>query len=238
MPDKKVTILVVDDSDLIRYTLTKFFDEYSIEVVNCTDGLDGIKKALEHLPALIFLDLLMPNFDGIKMLQVIKIVEALKNVPVIVISGNANKENVFKAIEAGADRVISKPLQKDTILKNVKEILGENFLGSYKKVGIKEEENREILDKLFKIFMNHYPIKKRKIEKAVETRNRDFLYSLIHEMKGAGGTIGYPVISVTCSEIEKELEVPAPDWSYIKTRCSEIYSLVEKIEHSKVIAEK
>jgi DNA-binding response OmpR family regulator len=242
MAGKKIKILIVDDSDLIRHTLSKFFEEYAVEVVNCLDGLDGIKKALEHVPNLIFLDLMMPNFDGIKMLQVIKIIDTLKNIPVIVISGNTNKANVLTAIEAGADRVIPKPLQKEFIIKNVNEVLGENFLNNSRRIEITEQENREILSRLLKIFCDHYPIKKRKIEKSLETKNRELLHSLVHELKGEGGTIGYPVISIACSEIEKALEIPITDWDYLKNKCEHIFSIVEKIvpkdsygENSKII---
>jgi CheY-like chemotaxis protein len=232
---KKVTILVVDDSDLIRYSLKGFFSEYDIEVVSCMDGLEGIQKALENLPALIFLDLMMPNFDGVKMLQVIKIIDALKNIPVVVISGNTNKPNVLAALEAGADRVIPKPLQKEIILKNVSEILGEDFLKESQKVNVAEEENKEILNKLCSIFLDHYPVKKRQLDKAIETKDRGSLFNVIHELKGAGGTIGYPIISIMCSDIEKAIDMPLSDWDYIKIKCEQIYSVIEKIEFSKTV---
>lgn len=237
MLNRRIKVLVVDDSDLIRDALTKFFENYSVDVISSPDGLDGIKKAVENTPDLIFLDLMMPNLDGIKMLKVIKVIDALKNIPVIVISGNTSKANVLTAIESGADRIIPKPLQKDIIIKNLNEILGDNFLQSTRKAEITEEENKKILSQLVNIFMDHYPIKKRKIEKAVETKNRDLLYALVHEMKGAGGTIGYPVISLSCRDIEKALEIPAPDWGYIKSKCEHIFSVVSKIEDLKTKVE-
>ncbi|MBZ0199566.1 MAG: response regulator, partial [Ignavibacteriaceae bacterium] len=119
--EKKITVLVVDDSDIIRNSLRNFFQDYNFEVITCHDGLEGIQKTKEHRPSLIFLDLMMPNFDGVKMLQVIKVLDELKNIPVIVISANTNRSNVLASIEAGAERVISKPLQKDVIIKHVNE---------------------------------------------------------------------------------------------------------------------
>lgn len=235
MPDKKVTILVVDDSDLIRHTLSNFFNDYIIEVVNCMDGLEGIQKALKYIPDLIFLDLMMPNFDGVKMLQVIKVIDTLKNIPVIVISGNTSKANVLAATEAGAHKVIPKPLEKDVIINSINEILGVDFLKNAKKNNNDEDENKQILNQLRKIFLEHYPLKKQKIEKALELRSKDLLYSQVHEMKGAGGTIGYPIISVICNDIEKALEIHATDWDYIKTKCSQIFTTVGKIESSKTV---
>jgi CheY-like chemotaxis protein len=235
MIDKKFTILVVDDSDIIRQTLAKFFEDYAVEVINCLDGLEGIQKALHHLPNLIFLDLMMPNLDGVKMLKVIKVIDDLKNIPVIVISGNTSKANVLLAMESGADKVIPKPLQKEVIINSVNEILGSEILSNAKRTNLTEQENKEILNHLCRIFMEHYPLKKQKIDKALVTKNKELLSDLIHEMKGAGGTIGYPIISVICSDIEKSLGVHALDWDLIKTKCEQIFSIVGKIESSKSI---
>lgn len=238
MQNKKVTILVVDDSDIIRNTLTKFFEDYVVEVVGCPDGLEGIQKALQHLPDLIFLDLMMPNLDGVKMLKVIKVIDDLKNIPVIVISGNTSKANVLLAMESGADKVIPKPLQKEIILNNVSEILGSDFLNNSRKVNLTEKENKEILNHLCRIFLEQYPVKKQKIEKALETKNKDLLSNLIHEMKGAGGTIGYPIISIICNDVEKALKIPVINWDYIKTKCEQIFSIVKRMESPKSVLEK
>ena len=238
MHDKKITILVVDDSDLIRQTLAKYFEDYVVEVVSCLDGLEGIQKALQYLPDLIFLDLMMPNLDGVKMLKVIKVIDDLKNIPVIVISGNTSKANVLLAMESGADKVIPKPLQKEVIINSVNEILGNDLLKNSKRTNLTEKENKEILNHLSRIFLEHYPVKKLKIEKALESKNKELLSDLIHEMKGAGGTIGYPIISVICKNIEKALETPVIDWNYIKAKSEQIFSIVGKLESTKSVLEK
>ena len=102
MSEDKQTILVVDDSEVIRRSLKNFFSDYNFEVITCSDGFEGIQAAAEYKPAIIFLDLMMPNFDGVKMLQVLKVLDGLKSIPVIIISGNTNRTNVLSVIEAGA----------------------------------------------------------------------------------------------------------------------------------------
>ncbi len=126
--EERKKILVVDDSDIIRRSIRELFSEYDLEVATCSDGLEGIKKAIELKPSLILLDLMMPNLDGLKMLQVIKMLDDIKSTPVIVISANTIKSNVIAAIEAGADKVISKPLDHKKLFKEISEILGENFI--------------------------------------------------------------------------------------------------------------
>lgn len=227
----KVKIMVVDDSDIIRYSLKGFFAEYNFEVTTCNDGLEGVQKAVETKPTLIFLDLMMPNLDGVKMLQVIKVMEDLKNTPVIVISGNTNKRNVLAAIEAGADKVISKPLKKEIIIKTIKELLGEEFLRkTRKKQTFSENDNSDIIKQLRKFFVNSFSIKKDGINKAIGTHNTDLLKTIVHEIKGTGGAIGYPQLTKLSCDIEEKLTAKKVDWSSIKLHCEQIFSIVSEIE--------
>ena len=237
--DNKITVLVVDDSDIIRNSLRNFFSEYNLDVITCLNGLEGIQKAIEHKPCLIILDLLMPNFDGIKMLQVIKVIEDLKRIPVIVISGNTNRSNVLASLEAGADRVISKPLQKDVIIKNINEVLGKEFLLEAKKNNyVPEIDQNEMLTQFRKFFLNSFPMKKNAIASAVSAKNKVRLKSVVHEIKGSGSTIGYPELSKIAGEIEFNIDNLAVDWDVLKLKCEEIFSIVKEIENVKPILDK
>jgi len=232
--ENKASVLIVDDSDIIRHLLKSFFSAYNFEVITCQNGLEGIQKAIEYKPCLIFLDLMMPNFDGIKMLQVIKVIDDLKSIPVIVISGNTNRTNVLSALEAGADRVISKPLQKDVIIKNINELLGHDFLKKQKQTNYFIEDDKEFINHFRRIFLDNLPQKKQKILEGIETRNKEILEPVIHELKGTGGTIGYPSIGLICFDIEKALALPAVDWSFVNLKCQQIFAVIDSIECPKI----
>jgi CheY-like chemotaxis protein len=230
--DKRATILIVDDADIIRYSLKNFFQEYDFEVVTCTDGMEGIKMAAECKPVVIFLDLLMPNLDGIKMLQIIKMMDELKNIPVIVISGNTNKTNVVAAVEAGADKVISKPLQKDIIVKTIAELLGNDFLVKKKKQEVfTETDNQEIIKQLRRYFVNGFQLKKNVIKESLLHRDRELLKTVVHDIRGTGAMIGYPELTTLCEDAEERLSNPKVDWTYIKAKCEQIISIVKSIEY-------
>ncbi|MEO8399387.1 MAG: response regulator [Ignavibacteriaceae bacterium] len=234
--DKQFTILVVDDSDIIRNSLKNFLNKYRLEIVTCLNGFEGIQKALEFKPSLIFLDLLMPNFDGIKMLQVIRLMEDLKKIPVIVISGDTNRSNNLAAIEAGAERVILKPLQKEAVIKNVNEVLGTNFLSKFKKKNFVSEINDEELRTQFiKFFIEGFPIKKKSVLTAISNKDKVLLKSIIHEIKGSGSTIGFPKLTNIALEIEKKINAALINWKEIELKCEEIFSTVREIENLKSI---
>jgi len=227
---EKITILVVDDSDIIRHSLNKFFSGYDFRVISCFDGLMGIQQAQKYNPDLIILDLMMPDFNGMEMLQVIKTIDILKKIPVIIISANTSKSNVMAALGAGADKVISKPLRKEILIKNIKELLGEDFLKKSSCINTLEQEDKEFLDELWTIFLEQYPSRKQKITTALETKDKTVLSSIAHEMKGVGGSIGYNSITEICTDIEAALKMTIIEWQNVKIKWGQFFSIVEEIE--------
>lgn len=105
---KPIRILVVDDSAFNRRTLSDLLAALpGVELVGkASDGEEALKLTIELSPDLITLDLEMPRMDGFTFLRLLM---ARKPTPVIVVSGFAAKENVFRALELGALDFIAKP---------------------------------------------------------------------------------------------------------------------------------
>lgn len=226
-----IKILIVDDSNVIRHALKTFFEEHRFDVITCDDGMEGIQKSIEHKPDLIFLDLMMPNVDGVKMLQILKMIDSLKNIPVIIISGNTNRSNVLAVIESGADRIISKPLKKEVIVKNMIELLGKDRVGFLEKnARFNEFESTELVQQLRKHFLNSFVQKKKFLLNGLETRNEDLVKAVAHEIKGAGGSIRYPQLTTIGEEIERMISDGNVDWDIIKMKCNQIFSIVNEME--------
>jgi CheY-like chemotaxis protein len=229
----KVKILVVDDSDIIRVTLSKFLSEYDIEVITCTDGLEGIQKSIECKPNLIILDLYMPNLDGIKMLRVLKVLNEVKIIPVIVISGHTDKGNVLAAMEAGAEKVISKPLSKEVLVKNINEVLGNSFLSSVKKVAhLSAAEKENMNQELRRYFIKSLFQKRDTLRQALVKKNADLLKLVVHELKGSSGTVGLTNIMEICIEVERIIASSAENWTVIKSKCDSLFDKLNEIETS------
>lgn len=217
----KITILVIDDADIIRSSLKKFLSEYDLDVITCNDGLEGLQKAIEHKPTLIFLDLMMPNLDGIRLLKVMKVMEELKSIPTIVISGHTDKTNVLAAMESGADKIISKPFTKEILIKSINEVLGTNFLSDTKKYsGLSAAEKDIMAKELRRFFVKSLASKKETILQAIIHKNRDLLKLVVHELKGSSGTVGFNQISELCIDIEKTLLASDDSWTEIESKCS------------------
>jgi len=112
----KGTIVLVDDEDMVLTSLKSFLDlETDYEVLT----FNSVKKALDHIANndidLVISDYLMPEMDGIKFLARVR--EIKPEVPRIILTGYADKENAIKAInEVGLFQYIEKPWDNDDIL--------------------------------------------------------------------------------------------------------------------------
>jgi len=235
LENEKVKILVIDDADVIRYSLKKFLSEYDVEVLTCNDGLEGLQSAVEIKPQLIFLDLMMPNLDGIKLLRVLKILEDVKHIPVIIISGHTDKTNVIAAMEAGAEKIVSKPLTKEVLIKAINEILGSNFLANTKKLAQLSSLEKDMMNKeLKKYFINTIVQKKETISQSLVNKNKELLKLIVHELKGSSGTVGYTNVSEICREIEVIVLSHQSTWQEIEKKCSTLIGSLTEIETSLV----
>lgn len=123
MVSKPLRVLVIDDSAFNRQTITSMLESApGISVVGrAGDGEEGLKLAFQLTPDVITLDLEMPKMDGFAFLRLLM---ARQPTPVIIISGYATRENVFKALELGALDFVAKPSRTITPeLRNIRDEL-------------------------------------------------------------------------------------------------------------------
>jgi two-component system chemotaxis response regulator CheB len=106
--NRPLRVLVVDDSAYNRQTITSMLESREgVEVVGrATNGKEALKLAFDLDPDVITLDLEMPEMDGFSFLRLLM---SRRPIPVLVISGYAQRDNVFRALELGALDFIAKP---------------------------------------------------------------------------------------------------------------------------------
>lgn len=107
-------ILIVDDEEGIRESLSGVLEDEGYETITSSAGEEAIKILKEQNPNLIFLDVWLPGMDGLETLRKIK--EFKPDLPVIMISGHGNIELAVKATQIGAYDFLEKPLSLERIL--------------------------------------------------------------------------------------------------------------------------
>jgi two-component system cell cycle response regulator DivK len=117
------TILVVEDQEDNRRILRDLFTSSGYEVIEATNGLEGVTAAETHRPALILMDIQLPGIDGYEASRRIKNNPDLQNVPIIVVTSYALSGDDLKAFEAGCDAYVTKPFSPRELLAMVREYL-------------------------------------------------------------------------------------------------------------------
>lgn len=114
----KKNIVAVDDSGIVLKMLIKVLgDKYELNVFSV--GKRALQFLKDRTPDLIILDIDMPEINGYEMLKMIKEREHLKNVPVIFLTSNNDKNYVIKAVAGGAKDYVVKPIDEEILLDKV-----------------------------------------------------------------------------------------------------------------------
>jgi len=104
-------LLVVDDAQTDRELLAKILDREGYGTVLAVDAAQGLALAAQRRPALILLDILLPGMDGLEVCRTLKADPALRDIPVIFLTGQAGSDQILAGFEAGAVDYITKPFR-------------------------------------------------------------------------------------------------------------------------------
>ncbi len=108
------TILIVEDYEDSRMMMKAMLQMYGYGVLEAVDGREAIEMAKEHHPELIFMDLAMPEIDGITATEEIRSFDGFADTPIIALTAYGDLRGK-EAIEAGCDEVITKPMNFDRL---------------------------------------------------------------------------------------------------------------------------
>lgn len=116
------SILLVDDEPQTRDLLRLMLKRDGYDVFDAEDGFDALKKVKSLLPDMVLLDVMMPDIDGITVCKKIRSDETTANIPVVMLSARTHEEAVRRGIAAGATRYLTKPIGRESLLENVREV--------------------------------------------------------------------------------------------------------------------
>ena len=119
----KPKILTVDDSKTIRLIVTKALKPFDVDVLEASNGVEGVAVAMREKPDLILLDLTMPIMDGSECLAKLKSHADLKNTPVIMLTAESGKDNVMKIAKMGVRDYLVKPFKEDMLVERAGRII-------------------------------------------------------------------------------------------------------------------
>jgi CheY-like chemotaxis protein len=121
-------IMIIDDEKDVRLYLKTLFEKNGYETEMAQDGDEGYPRTAAYKPDLITLDILMPKQSGIRLYTKLKEDEALKEVPVVVLTGLTQYQQFYQQDfpeDELPDAFVEKPIQQEELLKIVQGLIGE-----------------------------------------------------------------------------------------------------------------
>lgn len=115
--------LIVEDSLTEREIITQYLKQAGITAVIATSGEEALEKLNGNLPDLIILDVVLPGRSGFEICRELKADERTSNIPVIICSTKDTDMDKFWGKRQGADAYIPKPIDQDTFLSTIKQLI-------------------------------------------------------------------------------------------------------------------
>ncbi len=108
----KITILIIDDEIVSRYTIEALLEEDDYTLVFAEDGRQGLEKAQTMPPDLVLLDVMMPNMNGFEVCRRLRANPYLANLPVVMVTAWDDPVARARCLEIGATEVVCKPFNR------------------------------------------------------------------------------------------------------------------------------
>jgi DNA-binding response OmpR family regulator len=160
--EEKARILIVDD-ELPNLELIQGYLEKEYDVVFAHSGKEALEKISKEKPDVVLLDILMPGISGYEVCAKIKQDETMRLIPVVMVTALSDVEDKIKAIEAGADDLLTKPINSLELQTRVRSLLRIKF---YYDQLVKNKEQIEAQNDFRTIMINILPILLKSIEPA------------------------------------------------------------------------
>lgn len=113
-------VLVVDDNKITTKLLNRYLTAAGFTVTEAYDGVECLEKVEEQIPDAIVLDVMMPRLDGYETVKRLRAEPKFANIPVVIVTALNDVANQVKAIEAGADDFLSKPIEDKLLIAKVR----------------------------------------------------------------------------------------------------------------------
>ena len=122
-PNRPLKVLVVDDEEEVRNSVSEFLESQGYDAVEVADGEEALAKCFTEKPDLLLLDLMLPRVDGYQVCQTLKGNPITSVIPIIIITALNSTSQKIKGIDYGADDYIEKPFGLEELSARIKMVL-------------------------------------------------------------------------------------------------------------------
>ena len=119
----KKSVVIIEDEPFIIEALTFLLENEGLDVRSISDGANAIDFIIKSKPNLVILDIMLPNVSGMKILEDIRSMDEISNLPVLMLTAKGQKKERRAAEEAGVSKFMTKPFDNQELIENVKAMI-------------------------------------------------------------------------------------------------------------------
>lgn len=120
----KKTVLLVEDNEDNLVVYRTILDHVGYNVLEARDGEEGVRRARQEHPDLILMDISIPKIDGWEATRRLKADQATRDIPIIALTAHALEEDRERALAAGCDGYLAKPVEPRRVVEEVQRFVG------------------------------------------------------------------------------------------------------------------
>jgi len=200
-PALKGNILLAEDTPELQVLATSFIQKTGADVTLVENGEQAVNAALRQKFDLILMDMQMPVLDGYS--AVSKLRSHGYDNPIVAMTANTLKQDHDKAINAGCDHFVGKPIDRSKLYEVLSLYLKKGVNGTSLRSKLLEEEP-DLID-LVEKFSQKLPEYISSLDQALKSDNIDKLSKELHVLKGMGGSYGFPMVSEIAEKMETHI---------------------------------
>lgn len=122
---RKKCVLVVDDSEDMRFLLGQLLEDDGYDALFAEDGQEAIRQTQQGKPDLILMDMSLPVMDGWETVEYLRKQESFRLTPIIAVTAHVSKADEERALAVGCNEHVGKPFDVMMLLERIKELVGE-----------------------------------------------------------------------------------------------------------------
>ncbi len=116
------SILLVDDSRVVREVLKVYLISHGVELNEAADGVEALAAIQKTVPDVVVADLFMPRLDGAELCHALRSHPRTRRIPVVILTSNFSPEAEKRCLQAGASGILSKPVEPKRLLAEIERV--------------------------------------------------------------------------------------------------------------------
>jgi len=220
-------VLVAEDSPDNQKLIRLYLKNVGLDATIADNGKNAVERALSGDFDLVLMDMQMPIMDGIEATQLLR--RTGYATPIVALTANAFREDRVRCANAGCNDFLTKPIDRHAFYQ----VLGKYLGNDRDRAQPAEEAVDPFEDDLYELavdFIGKLPGWVADMRAAHEARDFARLETLVHQLKGLGGTFGYPAITTHAGDLNRDLRGHATD--HLAPKLEALYGVcAQSIEH-------